>query len=226
MANIFPRGMNWLPLILIACGGAVATLVVAGVWYYFTHKYTRVGYMPTQPVPFSHEIHVNQLGMDCRYCHSYVEVAGHSNVPATQTCMNCHAHLGLAKAAPVVEGGNPKLLAVWNSWSTGAPIEWIRIHQAPDYAYFNHSVHVNRGVSCKSCHGAVNEMAVVWHDQPQSMGWCLECHRAPENHLRPTEEVFNLAWTPPAGQTQQEIGLRLKDEWKVNPPVNCQGCHR
>lgn len=226
MANIFPRALNWLPLQIIVCGGALATLVVAGVWYYFTPKYTRVGYMPTQPVPFSHEIHVNQLGMDCRYCHTHVEVAAHSNVPTTQTCMNCHMHLGVAKAAPAAQGGHPKLAAVWNSWESGEPIEWIRIHQAPDYVYFNHAVHVNRGVSCASCHGPVNRMEVVWHDQPQSMGWCLECHRAPENHVRPIGEVYNLDWEPGPETTQREIGLKLVEEWKVNPPVNCQACHR
>ena len=229
MANIFPRALNWLPLQVFICGGALATLVVAGVWYYFTPKYTRVGYMPTQPVPFSHEIHVNQLGMDCRYCHSHVEVAAHSNVPTTQTCMNCHAHLGNARAAAPNDpagAGHPKLAAVWDSWESGQPIEWIRIHQAPDYVYFNHAVHVNRGVSCKSCHGPVNRMEVVWHDEPHSMGWCLECHRAPEEHLRPNSEVYNLDWEPDGGETQRQIGMRLKEEWEVNPPVNCRGCHR
>ncbi len=229
MANIFPRGMNWLLLQVMICGGAVGTLVVAGVWYYFSPEYTRVGYMPTQPVPFSHEIHVNQLGMDCRYCHSHVEVAGHSNVPTTQTCMNCHLHLSVAKAASPTDPagpGHPKLEAVWKSWETGEPIEWVRIHQSPDYVYFNHAVHVNRGVSCKSCHGYVNRMEVVWHDEPHSMGWCLDCHRAPEQHLRPVAEVYNLDWEPAVGTSQTEIGMRLKEEWNVNPPVNCQGCHR
>ncbi len=219
MANFFPKWLNWLPLKLFICVGAIVTFLVAGIWYYFTPKYTRVGYQPNQPVPFSHVIHVEQLGMDCRYCHSFVEVASHSNVPTTQTCVTCH---GEGK----VQYDNPKLTAVQESWKTGQPIEWNRIHQVPDYAYFNHAVHVNRGVSCYSCHGDVSAMEVVYQHEPQSMAWCLDCHRAPENHLRPPEEIFNMKWKPVAGETQREIGLKFKEEWAVNPPVTCGGCHR
>jgi len=217
MANIFPRWSNLLPLKLVVCAAALGAVLTAGCWYYFTPKYTKVGYMPVQPVPFSHDIHVSQLGLDCRYCHSFVEVAAKSNIPNTQTCMNCHTH---------VQKENPKLQAVHKSWETGNPVEWVQIHKTPDYVYFDHSVHVNRGVSCKSCHGPVNNMAVVYHNQPMSMAWCLECHRHPENHLRPLNEVFNLDWVPPTGKTQKEIGLQLKKEWNVNPPDNCAACHR
>ncbi len=217
MANIFPRWTNFLPIKLLIIGAVLSTALTAGVWYYFTPKYTRVGYMPVQPVPFSHKIHVSQLGMDCRYCHSFVEVAAHSNVPNTQTCMNCHSQ---------VQKGNPKLQQVVNSWKTGQPVEWVQIHKTPDYAYFNHSVHVNRGVSCYSCHGPVNNMSVVYHHESHSMSWCLDCHRAPENALREPKNVFNLDWAPPKGTTQQEIGLKLKKEWNVNPPLSCSGCHR
>lgn len=217
MANFFPRWSNYLALKLIVIAAVLGTTVVAGVSYYFTPKYTRVGYMPIQPVPFSHDIHVKQLGMDCRYCHSFVEVSAHSNIPTTQTCMNCHQQ---------VQKDSPKLAAVRQSWETGAPIPWVQIHKTPDYVYFNHAAHVNRGVSCYSCHGPVHEMQVVYHHQPHSMGWCLDCHRAPENHLRPPEQVFNLDWAPPEGTTQKEIGLKFKHEWNVNPPENCAGCHR
>jgi hypothetical protein len=218
MANFFPRWSNWLPLKIAVCVAVLGSTVTAGVWYYFTPKYTRVGYQPIQPVPFPHDVHVTQLGMDCRYCHSFVEVAAHSNVPNTQVCMNCHSQ---------VQKDNPKLQAVRDSWQTGNPVEWVQIHKAPDYVYFNHSVHVNRGVSCVSCHGPVNHMTVVYHNQSQSMSWCLDCHRNPENALRPPDQVFNLDWQPPAGQTQQEIGLKLKHDWNVNPPTtNCAGCHR
>ena len=238
MANFFPRWSNWLPLKLLVCAGVAGTGLTAGVWYYFTPKYTRVGYMPVQPVAFSHDIHASQLGMDCRYCHSFVEVAAHSNVPNTQVCMNCHTQ---------IQNQSPKLQVVRDSYATGRPIEWVQIHKTPDYVYFNHSVHVNRGVSCFSCHGPVNQMPVVYHYQPHSMSWCLDCHRAPENQLRPTEQVFNLNWKPqdenphdfavkfgqPPGAgdsakklTQQQIGLVLKQDWNVNPPENCAGCHR
>jgi hypothetical protein len=217
MANIFPRSANLLPLQIVVALVVLMGGVVTGVWYYFTPKYYRVGYMPTQPVPFSHEIHANQLGMDCRYCHSNVEVSSHSNVPSTQTCMNCHTQ---------VKAASPKLAAVRDSWESGKPVPWVRIHKAPDYVYFNHSVHVNRGVSCVSCHGQINHMPVVYHQQPQSMGWCLECHRNPENALRPVNQVFNLDWKPEDGKTQKEIGSHLAKEWAINPPVTCTGCHR
>ena len=217
MANIFPRWSNLLPIKLAICATVVGAALTAGMWYYFTPKYTRVGYMPVQPVPFSHKIHVGQLGLDCRYCHSFVEVAAHSNIPNTQTCMNCHSQ---------VQKENPKLQPVRDSWNSGKPIDWVQIHKTPDYVYFNHSVHVNRGVSCYSCHGPVNDMEVVYHKEPLSMAWCLECHRNPENHLRPPQEVFNLKWVPPVGTTQRQIGLELKEKWNVNPPENCAGCHR
>lgn len=224
MANIFPRSSNWIPLklvlIVLVLGGAVSS----GMWYYFTPKYTRVGYQPIQPVPFSHKIHAGQLGMDCRYCHSFVETAAHSNIPTTQVCMNCHTQ---------VQANNPKLAAVRESWATGKPIQWLQVHKTPDYVYFNHSAHVNRGVSCVSCHGQVDEMEVVWHDKSHSMDFCLTCHRNPEKELRPLAEITNLKWQPEAkagesvAEAQVRIGSELKAAWKINPPdKNCAGCHR
>lgn len=217
MANFFPRSSNWLPLKFALIAKVLGVAVILLMWYFFTPKYTRVGYQPIQPVAFSHEIHSKQLGLDCRFCHSFVEVAAHSNVPNTQTCMGCHSQ---------VQKQNPALKVVRDSWASGQPIPWVQIHKTPDYVYFNHSVHVNRGVSCYSCHGQVNEMKVVWHDQPHSMAWCLDCHRQPENHLRPREEVFNLDWRAPGVKAQRELGLTLKHEWNVNPPESCGGCHR
>ena len=140
MANIFPRGSNLLPLKIVLCVLVLVPAVSLAMWYYFTPKYTRVGYQPAQPVPFPHDVHVAQLGMDCRYCHSFVEVAAHSNVPTTQVCMNCHSQ---------VQKDNPKLAPLRESWATGKPIEWVQVHKTPDYVYFNHSAHVNRGVSLR-----------------------------------------------------------------------------
>ena len=226
MANLFPRWSNTLAPKVIVCAGFVVTAITCGFWYFATPKYTRVGYMPTQPVPFQHSLHVSQLGLDCRYCHSFVEVSQHSNVPTTQTCMNCHT---------AIKSNSPKLQPVRDSWATGQPVEWVRIHRVPDYAYFNHSAHVNRGVSCVSCHGQINHMEVVWQDQPQGMAWCLSCHRAPENNLRPLSEITHLDWKPedlgtnPAtGKlfTQLEIGTQIKEKEQVHPPVTCAGCHR
>ena len=191
MGNFFPRWTNWLPLKL-AIGVVFIVLGVAvALPYYATPKYTRVGYQPTQPVPFSHKIHVEQNGMDCRFCHSFGERSSHSNVPTNQVCFNCHgAGKGQIKLA------SPKLEPVRKAAETGDPIKWVKIHKAPDYVYFNHSAHLNRGISCVSCHGKVNEMEVVYHDQPQSMGWCLDCHRNPEKNLRPLTEITNLKYQP------------------------------
>jgi len=182
--------------------------------------------------------------MDCRYCHSKVESSAFSNYPATQTCMNCHRD---------IQKNNPKLQPVRDSWATGQPIAWVKIHNVPDYAYFNHSAHVNRGVSCVSCHGQVNEMSVVYHAKPHSMDWCLDCHRDPAGALRPLNQITNLNWQPqqedpaafvaqfgkPPGEesrdfsrnrdrlTQDEIGSTLVNKWHINPPdKNCAGCHR
>ena len=225
MANLFPKATNIVvikALIGLALGGGLATLAV---WYYFTPKYSRVGYQPVQPVYFKHALHVGQLGLDCRYCHSYVEVSGHSNYPTTQTCMNCHQQ---------IDTKNPRLQPVRDSWTSGVPIKWVKIHNVPDYAYFNHSAHVNRGVSCVSCHGRVDEMNVVWQDKSQSMGWCLSCHRNPEEFVRPLaaakpgeqSPIYNLAWEPPPGTRQAELGRKLVKDWKIDPPKDCAGCHR
>ncbi|HEY1081839.1 MAG TPA: cytochrome c3 family protein [Prosthecobacter sp.] len=169
----------------------IAFGVSVGVAYYFTPKYTRVGYEPTQPVAFSHKIHAGQLGLDCRYCHSFVENSSHANVPTNQTCFNCH---GPGKGN--IQSANPKLEMVVKAQETKQPIPWVKIHKAPDYVYFNHSAHLNRGISCQSCHGQVNEMEVVKHAEPQSMGWCLDCHRQPEQKLRPLDQVTNLNYKP------------------------------
>jgi len=196
MANHFPRWTNFLPLKIAICLGALGTTVLLAVPYFFTPKYTRVGYEPSQPVPFSHKWHAGSpenggLGLDCRYCHSFVDQSSHSNVPTNETCINCH---GPTKGGVKID--SPKLEPVRRAAETGEPINWVRVHAAPDYVYFNHAVHVNRGVSCVECHGQVNEMEVVKHAEPHSMGWCLDCHRNPSEALRPVDEVYNLDWRP------------------------------
>lgn len=217
MPNIFPRASNCLPPKLLVVAGLAGLLAVAGVWYYFTPKYGRTGYRPEQPVSFSHALHAGQLGLDCRHCHSFVETAAHSNVPDTQACMRCHSQ---------VQKDSPLLAAVRASWENATALPWTQIHKTPDFVYYNHAAHVNRGISCVSCHGPVHRMEVVFHHQPQSMSWCLDCHRQPANQLRPREEVFNLDWQPAAGTTQQEIGRQLARAWNINPSANCATCHR
>ena len=210
------RADIWLGRIVM--GGILsAVLGLVALYYYGPPEYTRVGYAPTQPVPFSHEQHAGRLGMSCLYCHTGAEVSSVACIPPTQICMNCHQ---------IIKPDSPQLEAVRVSWSTGKPIPWVRVHQTPDYVYFNHAVHVRRGVGCVSCHGKVNEMPVLVHEKPLSMGWCLDCHRHPEEHLRPTAEITNFAWLPPEGRSQHEYGLYLKDQSRVHAPEQCAGCHR
>ncbi|TFE69085.1 cytochrome C [Methylacidiphilum sp. Yel] len=218
MGNIFNRQSNDLPPKILLGIVVLGFLFVMGISYYFTPKYSRVGYMPTQPIPFDHSLHADQLGLDCRFCHSYVEKSGFSNIPTTQTCMNCHRQIKM---------DSPKLAPLRESWETGKPIKWVRIHQLPDYVYFDHSAHVNRGISCVSCHGKVNQMQKVYHDQPLSMSWCLDCHRNPEYFVRPPDKVFDLDWKPEnEGETQRLLGKKLVKEMGIHPPENCDACHR
>ena len=217
MPQVFTRQADvWLGRIFVSvilAGG----LALGALYYYAPPEYTRVGYTPNQPVAFSHAQHVGQLGMSCLYCHTHVEQSSHANVPTSQTCMNCHT---------AIKSASPLLAAVRESYATGNPVEWERVHQVPGYVQFNHSIHVKRGVSCVSCHGKVNEMVVVRHDQPLSMGWCLDCHRHPTPNLRPNDQVYNLDWKPPQGQTQLEVGKLIEKQYAIKAPVECSACHR
>jgi hypothetical protein len=215
VAQIFPEWSNKVfPVFLafIVLGG-VAT--VGFFWYYGSPEYTDVGYRPEQPLPYSHKLHAGNLGLDCRYCHIGVEVSYSAVVPPTQTCMNCHT---------LIKTDSKKVAPVLESWSNGTPIEWIRVHDLGDYAYFNHSAHLSAGVGCTSCHGNVHEMEEVMLVEPLSMGWCLDCHRAPEEHLRPVDDVTNMKWTPP--ENQMMLARQIIEEKNINPPVDCSGCHR
>jgi hypothetical protein len=222
MSDIFPRWANKLPSRIIAGGLILGTATVAGIWYYFTPKYTDVGYQPIQPVPFSHAVHVEQLGMDCRYCHDGVEKSWYSNIPAASTCMNCHTQ---------VLPDDPRLAPVRESYATGRPIPWVQIHRMPDFVFFNHAVHVNRGVSCVECHGQVNQMEEVFQAKPLSMTFCLDCHRDPASRLRPLDKITDLNWRwsddPKLNaQLQRTHGERLMEQWRVESLQNCSACHR
>ena len=223
MSDVFPRWTNRLPGQIIFGLLLIGGVVTAGLNYYFTPKYTRVGFQPTQPVPFSHSIHVKQLGLDCRYCHDGVEKSWYSNVPAADTCMNCHS---------AVRADDPKLEPVRASYKdANKPVEWVQIHKLPDYVYFNHSVHVNRGVSCVECHGRVDEMDEVRHEKQFSMTFCLDCHRelSPENgdpnkRLRPLDKITDLAYER-SGDTANRDRDFVK-EWHIKTSENCSACHR
>ena len=197
-------------------GGALYVPLVVGLGA--SPRTTDVGYQPAQPVPYSHAVHVGQLGVDCRYCHNTVEKTAFASLPPTQTCMNCHT---------AIKPDSPRLLAVRESYATGKPIEWIKIHDLPDYAYFNHSAHVNKGVGCVECHDRIDRMEVVYQAQPLSMGWCLDCHRSPERRLRPAEFITKMDWVPTEDPVQ--LGERLKRENNIRSSAeltSCSTCHR
>jgi len=217
MANIFPKWSNLVPIKVIIALVLIVIAVGAGYFYYMTPEYARVGYKPVQPVPFDHALHVDQLGMDCRYCHTYVDRSEHSNIPDAATCMNCHNQ---------VLPDSPALAPVRESYESGEPVEWVRIHKTPDYVYFNHSVHVNRGISCVECHGQINKMETVEHAKSFSMAFCLDCHRNPEDAIRPLDKVYDLDWKAESPEMQKSMGEKFVHDWKVMPPTSCSGCHR
>ncbi|MFI5336798.1 MAG: cytochrome c3 family protein [Opitutales bacterium] len=217
MSNLFPKSANALPLQIVIFLTVLTGITTAAVTYYSTPKYLRVGYQPVQPVPFDHSLHAGNLGIDCRYCHASVEKSATSSVPAAQTCMNCHS---------IIKPQSPLLEPVRRSFTTGEPVPWIKVHQAPDYVYFNHSVHVNRGISCVECHGPINQMQTVQHTKSLSMGFCLDCHRNPENFLRDPKDVYNLDSQTLAAQGKIAEAHQHIADWKIKPPQSCSGCHR
>jgi hypothetical protein len=212
--NVFPRWANRLPLyILIGFVGIVlSTIFIFSYW--LSPKNLEVGYAPQQPINYSHKLHAGDLGIDCRYCHNSVESQAHAGVPPIETCMNCHTH---------VKKDSPEIVKLHEHYVSGKPIEWVKVHQLPDYAYFNHSSHVNKGVSCVECHGRVDQMPVVHQVQPLSMSWCLECHRAPAAHIRPKDQVTNLGWTT---ENREKLGQELVEVYQIRPREDCNTCHR
>ena len=176
---------------------------------------TQAGAPREQPVPFSHQHHVGGVGIDCRYCHTTVETAAFANIPPTKTCMNCHSQIWST---------SPTLEPVRDSFRTDKSIRWTRVHDLPDFAYFNHSIHVNKGVGCSTCHGQVDRMPLVWQHASLQMEWCLDCHRHPEKYVRPRDQVFNMAYEPPADQIA--LGRALVKEYKIHSLTHCSTCHR
>ncbi len=215
MAQIFERWTNDLPLRIAAASLVAGGLVVAGIWYFFSPKFTDVGYQPEQPVPYSHKLHAGDLGINCLYCHATVDRAPVAVVPPTQICMNCHR---------VIKRDSPLLAAIRDSSSTSRPMRWVRVHNLPGFAYFDHRPHIRAGVGCASCHGRIDKMEVVAQAQPLSMSWCLDCHRNPGPNLRPAHEVTNMDWTP--GKDQAQLAAQIIKEKRLAPPLDCTGCHR
>jgi hypothetical protein len=215
MSVIFPKGFD-TTLRLAARAVVLGVTVVAAVGLYLAHpKQVDTGYMPAQPVPYSHKLHAGNLGLDCTYCHYSVDKASFAAIPPTEVCMNCHVR---------VKEKDPKLQLVRESYATGNPIPWVKVHRLPDYVYFNHQAHVTAGVSCVSCHGRVDQMVEVRQVQPMSMAFCVDCHRNPAPYIRQVENVTNLGWKPEGDPA--ELGRRLIAAKHINPPQNCSGCHR
>jgi len=218
MPQIFHRSTNTISRVTIYA----AVFVLAGLsWVlmaldrapYTTHQ----GVVLRQPVPFSHEHHVAGLGLDCRYCHTGVEESGFAGLPPTATCMNCHS---------MIWSDSPMLEPVRSSLRDGAPIRWTRVNDLPDFVYFDHSIHVAKGVGCASCHGRVDTMPLMRQSAPLQMEWCLGCHRNPERYVRPRSEVFNMRWQ---ASDQEALGRRLVKEYRIRGArdlTSCSTCHR
>lgn len=196
-------------------------VIFAGLLSYVLYEvgqssYYRAQTIPQiQPVPFSHEHHVAQLGIDCRYCHTSVEKSAFAGMPSTQTCMSCHSQIwtNAAMLAPVRE-----------SYETGQSIAWTRVNALPEFVYFNHSVHIAKGIGCTTCHGQIGKMALTWRATTLQMTWCLDCHRHPEEYVRPKNEVFNVDYAPPPNQL--ELGRELVRKYKIMSLTSCETCHR
>jgi hypothetical protein len=215
---VFPEWSNVLLPALCITGLVAPLYVVFVVAYGFSPLTTDVGYEPVQPVPFSHEMHAGQLGLDCRYCHNTVESAAKAAIPPTQTCFNCHTQ---------IHKDSPNLELLWRSYETGNPVEWVRVHDLPDYTYFNHAAHVARGVGCVECHGRIDKMEVVYQHESLAMGWCLDCHRDPEPRLRDPRLVTRLDWGFDFDdQRRRAEGRGWLELNNIDPSPRCSTCHR
>jgi hypothetical protein len=219
MPQIFHRSFNTISKVTLF--GAVFFLTALGwvAWVMARSSYvTNIGVTHEQPVPFSHEHHVTGLGIDCRYCHTSVEDSSFAGMPPTKTCMNCHSQIWV---------GSPMLEPVRASYRDNKPLEWNRVNRLAEFVYFDHSIHVAKGVGCTTCHGDVNKMPLMWQHGSLLMEWCLECHRDPAEHVRPRERVFDMTWQPPDDQTA--VGRELVKKYHIRKPqeiTSCSTCHR
>jgi hypothetical protein len=209
--NTIARASLVVGVLLLCVGGGLAVAV------YRSSFVTQVNVAKAQPIPFSHERHVAGNGLDCRYCHTSVEHSPFAGIPPTETCMTCHSQ---------ILPDSPMLQPVHESWETGQPIRWTRVNDVPDFVYFDHSIHVAKGIGCTTCHGPTDEMPLTWKANTFHMAWCLDCHRAPEKYIRPKEHVFDEDWTPPRNQLEQ--GRALVEAHGINTQqlMDCSVCHR
>jgi hypothetical protein len=217
--QIFHRSTNFLAKLSIFGSLFIVAGLAGAAWEIYQSPWTtQVAVPKEQPVPFSHEHHVRGLGIDCRYCHTSVETSAFAGIPPVKTCMTCHSQIWTN--APMLE-------PVRASFRTGRSIEWTRVHDLPDFVYFNHSIHVQKGIGCASCHGRVDEMPITWQVNTLYMRWCLSCHRDPTPHLRPRDQVFNMDYVPPVNQAA--LGAKLAREYgllSTAQMIDCVTCHR
>ena len=218
MAQLFSRRANTVArLAVFAIPAIPIVIVMLGAAYEYTNYATGIGYNRRQPVPFSHKHHVGDDGIDCRYCHTSVETSAMAGVPPTEVCMTCHSQLWTSAQV---------LAPVRQSFAEGKPLRWNRVNRLPKYVYFAHAIHISKGIGCSSCHGAVDEMPLMHKAQSLTMGFCLDCHRAPEKQVRPKSQIFAMHWTPPPNQ--QEAGAKLVAAYHIDKAhlADCSVCHR
>ncbi|HYY24400.1 MAG TPA: cytochrome c3 family protein [Candidatus Udaeobacter sp.] len=216
MTQIFHPSTNTISKVSIFGGVALIVILFSGAAAFYRSSYvTEVGVARDQPVPFSHKHHVTDDGIDCRYCHTSVENSSFAGIPPTKICMNCHTQIW---------ADSPMLEPVRESFRTGKSLEWTRVHNLPGFVYFDHSIHVHKGVGCSTCHGRVDQMPLMWREASLYMEWCLECHRNPERFVRPREYVFSMDYQPPADQ--MALGQKLVKEYRIQKLTSCSTCHR
>jgi len=218
LPQVFHRSTNTIARVSIF--GALIVVGAAGYGLALVNRssyVTQAGIAHEQPVQFSHRHHNGELGIDCRYCHTGVETGARAGIPPTQTCMNCHK---------LIWADSPTLEPVRASFRTDVSIPWIKVHDLPDFVYFNHSIHVAKGVGCETCHGRIDRMNLTWQQNSLQMEWCLDCHRHPERYVRPKEEVFTMGWQPPPPSDQLALGRELVKANDVHPRTDCDTCHR
>jgi len=219
MAQIFHRSTNFIARFSVFSTLFLVGLALIGVLAVARSPYmTHQNFTREQPVQFSHKHHVGDDGIDCRYCHTSVETSAVAGIPPTKTCMNCHS---------VLFNNSSYLDPVRDSYRIDKSIEWVKVHRLADFVYFNHSIHINKGVGCSTCHGQVNQMPLVFQANTLLMQWCLDCHRDPEPALRSKDQIFNMDWKAP--DNQAELGAKLKAEYKIRTTeelVSCSTCHR
>lgn len=222
----FPPWTNKLTLLVLGFGGVLALYGVSVGMYATSPTTINIGYSPKQPIPFSHKLHAGQLKMDCRYCHTTVDKSAFAAIPDSKICANCHTGKsadGTTELA-AVHSESAALAPLRESLATGKSIPWVKVHNLPDFVYFDHSAHVTRGVSCVSCHDRVDRMDEVFQAKPLSMSWCLDCHRNPTPHLRPLDKITELGWVPE--ESPLAVGKRVHEELNIKSSTNCSTCHR